>query len=352
MEKARLMGIHRAQFPENQWRAIGEEYYEWKVFKNPAMVGDIYLEMRDGRSVGSSTVMPKKIAIMDKIVMAAEWADNFTVPEYRKQGINIKAVTATKDYVISHGMDLIYGVPNEVNYPTYLKLGCKPCEYIGWTFLTKSLNPLWLLSKLIVKIMLGKQVQKNFRHLKHLHKRLTTNKQSWQSWHNSGKHDFTIITINRFNNEIDPLWGKPRYSFFVYRDKEYLNWRYFDNPDTFIVLAAVTGRDYLGHVVLKLSTDKRIGILCDFVTIDDRSDVFLALVGESEKILRQNGVNSIQLRCIVDSPYYRDLNTLGYYDPGRESYSRVVIYAKTEIGKRILENPGRWHFTFGDTDEV
>ena len=66
------MAIHRAQFPENQWRAIGEEYYEWKVYKNPAMVGDIHLEMRDGRSVGSSTVMPKKVAILDEIVLAAE----------------------------------------------------------------------------------------------------------------------------------------------------------------------------------------------------------------------------------------------------------------------------------------
>ena len=56
-------------------------------------------------------------------------------------------------------MDLIYGVPNKANYATHIKLGYKPCEYISWTFLTKSLNPLWLTSKLIAKIMLGKQVQ-------------------------------------------------------------------------------------------------------------------------------------------------------------------------------------------------
>ena len=86
------------------------------------------------------------------------------------------------------------------------------------------------------------------------------------------------MQIDRFSNEVDPLWGKPRYSFFVYRDKEYLNWRYFDNPDTFIVLAAVKDHDYLGYIALKLSNDKRTGILCDFVTMDDRSDVFLCLV--------------------------------------------------------------------------
>jgi hypothetical protein len=351
MEKASLMAIHRAQFPANPIRSIGKEYYEWKVYNNPVMAGDIHLEMRDGLVVGSSTVMPRKVAILNQVILAAETGDNFTLPEYRRQGINAKALTIAKDYAIVHRIDLNYGSPNEANYRVLMKLEWKPCEYIHWAFLRKSLNPMWLAFKLIAKIILGKQVQKNFRHLKHLSRRLTT-RRPMQVLQNSRANDFAVMQIDRFTNEVDPLWGKPRYSFFIYRDKEYLNWRYFDNPDKFIVLAAFKGQDCLGYSALKLSNDKRTGILCDFVTMNDRSDVFLALVCESEKILRQNGVNSIQLRCIVDSPYYRDLNTLGYYDPGRESYSRVVIYAKTEIGKRILENPGRWHFTFGDTDEV
>ena len=69
-------------------------------------------------------------------------------------------------------MYLIYGPPNKANYGTHIRLGYKPCEYINWAFLTKSLNPLWLASKLTAKIMLGKQAQKSFRHLKHLSKRL------------------------------------------------------------------------------------------------------------------------------------------------------------------------------------
>ena len=352
MDRADLMGRHRAQFPENQWRAIGKEYYEWKVYKNPVMTGDIHLEIRDERVVGSSTVMARKIAILDEIVLAAETADAFTLPEYRKQGINSKALIIAKDYAISHGMNLIYGPPNEAHYRLMVKLGWKPCEYINWAFLTKSLNPLWLTVKLTAKILLGKEVQKSIRYLSHLPKRLKTKWRSPQSLQNSSKNGFSIMAIDKFKSEVDPLWGKPRYSFFVYRDKQYLNWRYFDNPDKFIVLAAFKGQECLGYIALKMSNDKHTGILCDFVTLDDRTDVFLSLVSESEKILRQNGAEHIQLRCIADSPYYNALNTLGYYDPGPESYHRVVIYAKTEMGQRVLQNPGRWHFTFGDTDEV
>ena len=85
-----LMAMHRAQFPENPIRSICQEYYEWKVYKNPVMAGDIHLEMRDGRTVGSAVVMPRKVAILDEIFLAAETADTFTLPEYRGQGINTK----------------------------------------------------------------------------------------------------------------------------------------------------------------------------------------------------------------------------------------------------------------------
>jgi GNAT superfamily N-acetyltransferase len=352
MDKVNLMCIHRAQFPENPIRSICQDYYEWKVYKNPVITGDIHLEMRDGRTVGSAVVMPRKVAILDEIVLAAETADAFTLPECRGQGINTKILGIAIDWAISHGMHLIYGPPNEANYGTHIRLGYKPCEYINWAFLRKSLNPLWLASKLATKIALGKQAQKSFHHLRHLSKRLTTRQRTLQSPQDSSKHDFTIVTIDRFNNAVDPLWGKPRYSFFVYRDKEYLNWRYFDHPDKFIVLAAVKGHDCLGYIALKLSNKKRTGILCDFVTVDDRSDVFLTLVIESEKVLKQNGAEGIQLRCIADSPYYDVFNTLDYYNPGPGSNHPVFVNAKTEIGKRVLENPGKWHFTFGDTDEV
>jgi len=352
MDKARVMGMHRAQFPANPIRSISQEYYEWKAFKNPVTTGDIFLEMKDGRSVGSAVVMPRKLAIQDEIVLAAETADAFTLPECRGQGINTKILGIAIDWAISQGMNLIYGPPNEANYGTHLRLGYKPCEYTNWAFLRKSLNPAWLAAKLTAKIILGKETQKSAHRLRHLSKRLKKRGQPLQSMYNSSKHDFSITTIDRFHHEVDPLWGKPRYSFFVYRDKQYLNWRYFDHPDTFIVLAAVKGEAYLGYIVLKLSNNKRTGILCDFVTVDDRSDVFFALVGEAEKILKQSGAGNIQLRCTADSPYYEVFKTLNYYNPGPGSNHPVFVNAKTEMGKRVLESPGRWHLTFGDTDEV
>ena len=352
MGKARLMANHRSQFPANPIRSISQEYYEWKVYKNPVMAGNIHLELKDGHTVGSAVVMPRKVAILDEVVLAAETADTFTRPEYRGQGINTKILGIAIDQAIRNGMHLIYGPPNEANYGTHIRLGYKPCEYIDWAFLTKNLNPLWLTAKLVAKIILGKQTQKSVHHLKHLSRRQKKGRQFSQHEKYFMNNNFAIVRIDRFRHDIDPLWGKPRYSFFICRDKEYLNWRYFDNPDTFIVLAATKGEAYLGYIALKLSNDKQTGIMCDFVTVDDRSDVFFALVRESEKVLKQNGTKQIMLRCIADSPYYNVFHELQYYDPGTGSIHPVFVNARTDIGRRVLQNPGKWHFTFGDTDEV
>jgi GNAT superfamily N-acetyltransferase len=352
MEKALLMGQYRAAFPDNGMRSTGKNYYEWKIYKNPIMEGFIYLEERDGRIVGSSTLMPRRIAILDKVVLAAEWADSFTLPEYRRQGINSKTLIKCKDYAVAHGMDVIYGPPNEANYQVQMKLGCRAASYIGWAFLTKSLNRMGLALRLSAKIILGRDVRKNLQHLVYLARMTGSISQVGGPAQGRGENGFQIVEIDRFRNRVDPLWGEPRYSFFVVRDADYLNWRYFDNPDRFTVLAAVRDGEYLGYVALKMAKNNRTAIMCDFVSVNDRPDVFALLVGEAEKIVRRNGAEVMQLRCIADSSYYTELKKVGYYDPGPERYHRVVIYGGTELGRRILENPGKWHFTYGDTDEV
>ena len=103
MKKALLMAQHRALFPDNKFRSIGSEYYEWKIYKNPFMEGAIYLETIDGKVVGSSTAATKKIAILNEEFLAAELGDSFTLPEYRKQGINTKALKYCTEYAISNG---------------------------------------------------------------------------------------------------------------------------------------------------------------------------------------------------------------------------------------------------------
>lgn len=347
-----MMAEHRAFFPDNKFRSTGKEYYEWKIYKNPVAKGDIYLEIRDGKVIGSSTLMPRKIAILNEELLAAETADSFTLPEYRRQGINSKALKYCIEYAISHGMNIIYGPPNRANYGVHIKLGYLPCSFISYNFLTKSLKPILFTVKLIVKILACRDISHNYKYLKYLVKRKLRMPELFDSDVKYDKDDFNVTIIDKFNKEIDGLWGKPRYLFCIIRDTSYLNWRYFRNPDKYTILAAIKDEEYLGYMALKMSKDNNTGVICDFITTNDRSDVFIALVKKSEEIVRRNGAQLVQLRCIVDSAYCKTLNELGYYDHGSESYQPILIYSKTELGKRVLENFGKWHFTLGDSDEV
>jgi len=347
------MAEHRVLFGDNRFRSAGKEYYEWKIYKNPYMDGEIYLEIRDGKVVGSSTATPKRIAILNEVFLTAELGDSFTLPEYRRQGINLKALKHCAEYAISRGINLIYGGPaTQANYRLLLKVGLLPCSYIKYTFLTKSLKPILFAMKTVAKRFLRRDSSTNMSYLKYLLKPKQTQPKFVYPYENYDENDFHLAIIDKFNEQVDALWGEPRYLFFIYRDSSYLNWRFFTNPDKYIVLAAVKGEKYLGYIVVKMSKDNRTGVICDFITIDDRSDVFSALVKKSEEILKRNGVNLVQIECIVGSAYYKTLNELGYYDHGPGSYQHLTIYSKTELGKRVLENGGSWHFTLGDSDEV
>lgn len=352
MDKTLLMAEHRALFGDNKFRSISKEYYEWKICKNPAAEGHIGFEMRDGKVVGSSALMPRKVGILDEIFLAGETADSFTLPNYRKQGINSRVLKSCVDYAVSKGMNLVYGPPNRANYGLHIKMGYLPCHFAGYNFMTKSLNPPFFITKLFFKIFLLKNVHRNYQYLKYLLKNAVSKGKNIHLYENVFKDHYQITKIASFDEQVDPLWGKPRYSFFILRDSRYLNWRYFENPDEFTVLAAHKEKRCLGYIALKMSKDGRTGVLCDFITLNDRLDIFAALVSESENYFRRQGAEMIQLSCIKDSPYCQALSELGYYDHGEESYQPILIYSKTDLGRRVLETPGRWHFTLGDTDEV
>ena len=148
------------------------------------------------------------------------------------------------------------------------------------------------------------------------------------------------------------LWGKPRYIFFNLRDKTYLNWRFFENPDTYQVMIARSGQEYLGYAVTKLSKNGKAAIICDFITVDDRLDVFQGLIEAAERRLKNTKIQNIRIRCVKGSLYHRALIELGYFEEDPDNEEPIIVYSGTGPGKKLLETPGQWFFTYADSDAV
>jgi GNAT superfamily N-acetyltransferase len=346
MADVRSMAEFRSLFPSNGFRSALNEYYDWKILKNPFKQGLVMLE-RDQRGmvIGSGTLTPKNALIGGKEMIIGEKGDAFTHPDYRRQGISSKIFSSLRDTAISQGMDVIFAIPNSQSLPMSTnKLGDLPCPFLNWKLLTKRL----LRFPGLAKHMVRQIVQKKFgsADMKMLRRSFSRRNRikSYES--------FDLAIVDSISKEIDGIWGSPRYVFFNIRDRTYLNWRYFQNPDEYKVIVAENGSKYLGYVVTKNSKDGKIGMICDFITIDDRLDVFHALIEKAEKILKKTGVQMIQLRCVDNSPYYNALVDQGYYDHDTASRQHIILFGGTDCGKMLLETDGKWHFTLSDTDRV
>ena len=296
MEKCDAMSMSefRNIWPEDQLRSISKEYYEWKAVKNPFQQGEIYLERKDDIVIGSTTITPKKISILGEELIAAEIGDTFTHPDYQRQGVFSKGVNECTKLATSKGIEVIYGTPNSQSLPGYQhKLGYPPCPFVKLSSMTKHRWNVISTIKSILKLILRRKVDPfaiyfiSFLREKFSRPFFSSNESLKK---NKG---FDISTIDNFTDELDGYWGKNRYHFFTIRDNRYLNWRYFENPEEYQALVAKKGGKYLGYLVTKISKDKRTGAICDFITIDDRLDVFYFLIQEAEKKLFKAGVQAI-----------------------------------------------------------
>lgn len=353
MSDAMSMSEFRALFGENEYRSTSKEYYEWKIFKNPYQQGKVYLECKEGIIVGSTTITPKKISIWGKELIAAEIGDTFTHPEYRRQGIFSRGVNACTKFAISEGITAIYGTPGPLSLLGYQnKLGYPPCPFTRVSHMTKHRGILLPAIRSIAKLVLHLRLNPNKDLFLSMLKHRFSRSIYFRSKETIRKEPFDILTVGKFTDEMDGLWGSPRYLFFTIRDKTYLNWRYFENSDEYQVIVARRGNKYLGYVVTKLSRDKKVGTICDFITWDDQLGVFYILIQEAEKMLRKAGVYLIQLWCVDSSPYYQPLLDQGYFDHGTSSRHPVIVFSGSDYGKILLETDAKWHFTISDSDNI
>jgi GNAT superfamily N-acetyltransferase len=344
MTDVRSMAEFRSLFPSNGFRSALKEYYDWKILKNPFKQGLIMLERnQQGMVIGSGTLTPKNALIGGKEMIIGEKGDAFTHPDYRRQGISSKIFSSLRDIAISQGIDVIFAIPNSQSLPMSTnKLGDLPCSFINWKLLTKRLLSFPSLAKHMARqIAQRKYEPADMKMLRRSFSRRNRIKS---------KESLDLVTVESISKEIDGIWGSPRYVFFTIRDRTYLNWRYFQNPDEYKVIVAENGSKYLGYVVTKNSKDGKTGIICDFITMDDRLDVFGVLLEKAEKDLKKAGAQTIYLRCVDNSPYYNALVDQGYYDHGIEARKHLIIFGGTECGKMLLETDGKWHFTLSDTD--
>jgi hypothetical protein len=298
------------------------------------------------RIVAIRDFMPKRMKILGEAVVGAEMADSFTHPNYQGRGIFTSLSKAVRESIIDKGIGFIYNFPTEgTSLPAHLKKlehVPVPIELCSLVYIISS-KP-WLKIKLrssLLASVLSPVIDAIFRILFRIGLKGAT------------KSDVQVFMELAFPDDIDTLWEKVsgNYDVILVRTKDYLEWRYITNPDTYSILIARNKKGaLLGYMVTKVGFSEGIlkGFICDFLTDESDPNVFKKLLCASLQDFCRKGVNAVSTLAVKDSFYYKILLKLGFLSHKKN----LILCYKNEIGSQIVSQTYKWHFTMGDSDGI
>ncbi len=343
----RIAEFRKTFFPYNpSLRSHEPEYYEWKCARNPILPGEMWLAEDGETLVGMKGMTPKRIKILGAAVDGAETGDTFTRPDYQRRGI---FTGLFKDAIEKHGVEtrvrFIYGLPNRNSLPGYerkLNYAQVPIRLYN---LLKPLNSKQLLKRRLPFPFLATISSPLMEGISQAVFKFGMRKVA--------KSNILVRPESVFPNDIDILWeqASKSYDIMLVRTRDYLEWRYVTNPDTYsILIARNQSGAILGYMVTKtgFAEDIPIEFIVDFLTREDDTNIFRKLLATAMDDACPRKVSVIIAQAVRGSSYHKVLIRLGFFP-----YSRVpMVCYKNELGIQVLSKPFQWHFTMGDSDNI
>ena len=347
---ARVSEFRKTFFPYNSSiRCYEPEYYRWKCYDNPVQQGEMWLAEDGDVLVGMKGMIPKRMKILGAEVDGAETGDTFTHPDYQRRGIFTGLFKAAcQKRGLDTRVDFIYGVANEQSRPGYEKKLNYAQVPIRLRYWMKPMNMKQLLEVKLHSSLLAALFSPAIEIISTVISRIGTV--------GDAKSDISISRVSSFPDDIEALWEQVAYKYDVMltRSKNYLEWRYVKNPDTYSILIATSKEGItLGYMVTKVGLSEKklpLGFIVDFLTAEDRSDVFRKLVAASLKEFHSKKVSFISTWAVKGGGYEKTLLRLGFLVNPAVKIS--LICYKNELGNQIINHPYRWHFNQGDSDSI
>jgi GNAT superfamily N-acetyltransferase len=324
---------------------VSPTYYGWKLLNNPVRKGQLCVAHFAEQVVGVASITPKRLLIMGKTEIGAEIGDTFTHPNFQRRGIFSRLVNLCLENATQKNIDFIYGTPNKQSLPGYEKnLGFSRIPNANvWRYIrpVNVQNVLFSLPKTrpFAKII-GPILDVLFKTV-----------YAFQGIGSNGK-GISVEQVAAFPEGIGRVWEKvsSNYDWILVRDKVYLDWRYFENPDRYRVWIAQREEIPLGYIVVKLGTWRkmRVGYIADFLSDESDMDVFRELLQNAFQYFKNNKVDLIATWAVENSKHQKILKRYGFIRNKRQ----VIIWFKNEAGRKVMNRTCRWHFTMADSDNI
>lgn len=321
------------------------EYFQWKIIENPVKPGVINL-VRAPTEIGSVTSLtPKLLFFKGQPLLAAEIGDTFTDPIFQRQGMFSLLVNQSRLDGNSLGINFIFGTPNDQSLPGYKKYAdFKPIAGIG----LRALNFPVHVRKLALNTRMPRIIASVVGSLWTLLVRLWLCSKAFFN----ARHGWHIEEVSELPPDWDSFWDESRSTcnFLFSREREYLKWRYFDNPYRYHVLIARRAGRICGYLIYRLVADERMPTLriADYLSAPGEERVLASLLNCVLHAALEMGAVKVSAWCPSSNPHFREFRAYGFQKGGEIP----VICHQSTIAKKIEKECQSWHFSLGDSDNV
>jgi hypothetical protein len=170
---------------------------------------------------------------------------------------------------------------------------------------------------------------------------------------------FEVSEIFRFDENYSIFWDRVKayYKFIVFRDKDYMNWRYCDpRGGKYIIKMAKAGELVLGYIVLRINRydeNYPVGYIVDLLVSPDHQDVAFKLVEEGIRYFDLENINIIHVNILKKSVFEVILQKMGFIDIMSKPYLNIFKDNNNTIVDELYKCDVKdMHFFFGDWDQI
>ena len=153
--------------------------------------------------------------------------------------------------------------------------------------------------------------------------------------------------ISRFDEKFTKFFEehKPINKYVIERTTDYLNWRFFENPEiNYTVYEIINDEEIQGYFVLKNYENKK-GHIVDFILINNNS--ISQMISKSIDFCKQNNLSQLTLWANPQSELYRMCQKNNFYPQLMPTF--FIVNATTNLKPDIL-NYINWYITMSDSD--
>lgn len=319
--------------------------WHWKFQDNPYAPPQAYMAFQpDEELVAHYTMMPVQFNVMGKPVLAAQSIDTMVSPKQRGKKLFEKTAAACYDRFERAGGALVFGFPNENSYPGFMrKLEWKRITHLKEYTLRLGVHQL---SKTVLKNrwaanLTDKLYRKQGEWTNTLQRALFRERLPGQM------HFHTSDTVP---DATDDLWHSIRsYSVFsVWKDKEYMKWRYDANPRHRFQYAYLTQNGKILALAVLTQEAGETMYIADLLVRNHDLMTARYLMSEIAALSRKQGYDKLTF-IGADGGFFDSV-----FADWQSQLSPGLILCARGFGldnvQDMLVQPHNWTISIGDTD--